>query len=401
MTTQRLYIENPYQTEFTAEAVESMEEGGNPAVVLNRSCFYPESGGQPWDTGTINGVPVRQVIEKKGKVLHVMEHTLEGRQVEGRIDWNRRFDHMQQHAGQHVLSQAFCRIVEGKTLSFHLGEEASTVEIGIRSISEDCIREVEDLSNRVVMEDRPILSSLVEEGAAEGIPLRKPPVKSGTLRIVEIKDFDFTACGGTHPRRTGEIGLIKITGWEKIRNNLRFQFLCGWRALRDYCLKNQVLLEASRMFSAAPEDMTAVLEKYQIEMKELKKENRKLRRERSRLEADEIIRAAEKRMIRKIFPGKSPEEVRFLALNIIRNQGFCVLFGIPLPDRVHIILARSEDLDIDMRELMAEISAKIEVKGGGRPSLVEMSGEKTGLLDEALAAAAGRASDMISGKKPR
>ncbi len=391
MPTQRLYIDNPYQIEFTAQVTERRTFDNHPAVVLDQTCFYPESGGQPWDTGKLNGIQVIQVIEDGDKILHVLERELSDNTVTGQIDWERRFNHMQQHAGQHVLSQAFFQIAAGETVSFHLGEDYSTVEIDTRGVTSDQLREIEDTANRVVMENVPIRSSLVDENDIERIPLRKPPAKSGTLRIIEVDNFDHSACGGTHPQRTGEIGLIKITGSENIRNNVRFQFLCGWRALRDYRLKNDVLMETAQKLSSAPQDLPVMLEKNQMETKELRKENKNLRSELARLEAEEIARTAGGGVVPRIFPDKSPEELRFTALNIIRNKGFCVLFGIPLEERVHIILARSEDVDLDMRELMAEISSEIEVKGGGRPSLVEMSGEKTDRLAAVLSKAAAHA----------
>jgi alanyl-tRNA synthetase len=279
-----------------------------------------------------------------------------------------------------------------------LGEDDSTVEIGIRSIPEEQLREIEDLANRIVWENRSILSKLVPEEEAEQIPLRKPPAKSGTLRIIEMEKFDYSACGGTHPRSTGEIGLIKVTGWERIRDNLRFTFLCGKRSLRDYRMKNDVLLETARMLSSSPEDVPDLLEKNNTEMKELKKENKNLRSELSRMEAEELIRTEKNGVIRRIFPDKSPEEARFLALNIIREPGFCIIAGLPLPERIHIILARSEDVNVDMREVMAVISSRIEVKGGGRPSLVEMSGKKIPELEDVLAEAAEYAERKISEK---
>lgn len=395
MPTQRLYIDNPYQIEFTAQVTERRTYDNHPAVVLDQTCFYPESGGQPWDTGKLNGIHVIQVIEDGDTILHVLEGELEDNAVTGQIDWERRFDHMQQHAGQHVLSQAFYKVVQGETLSFHLGEESSTVEIGIRQISPEQLLEIEDESNRIVLENLPIISSLVGENEAEKLPLRKPPTKSGTLRIIEVKDFDFSACGGTHPRSTGEIGLIKITGSENIRNNIRFHFLCGWRALRDYRLKNSVLAETAQMLSSAPADLPVMLEKLQGELKEIKRDNKNLRSELARLESEDIIRSAGKGVVRKVFPEKSPEEARFIALNIIRSPGFCVIFGLPMPERVHIILARSEDVNVDMREVMTIISGEIEVKGGGRPSLVEMSGEKTERLEDVLNKAVSYAENQL------
>lgn len=385
--TKRLYFDDPYKTHFEAVIVEKRSYEGKPAVILDQTLFYPESGGQPCDKGVINGITVINVIEDEGKILHVLEKDIDEEKVKGTIDWETRFDHMQQHSGQHVLSQVFHRFLKGKTMSFHLGEEISTVEIDIRKISEEEIESVEKQANDIVFENREIQCTFVPDTRIHEIPLRKPPVKTGELRIVEIQDFDHTACGGTHPRRTGDIGLIKILKWERIRDNLRFEFVCGNRALKDYRMRTSVLRDVTNRFSSGETDLMDVVEKLFQDYKAQKKRNRQLQESLSVYEAKEIVEQAEGRVIKKIFQDKSVEEARLLALNIIKTSEHIVLFGLRLAERVHLVLACPENIGLDMRELVSVISPIIGGKGGGRPSLVEISGSLPDRLLDAMDAA--------------
>jgi alanyl-tRNA synthetase len=247
--TRRLYFEDAYLAEFDAEVMERTERDGRPAVVLDRTAFYPESGGQPWDTGKLGGAAVLEVLDLDGVILHVLDKAIEAGPVPGRVDWPGRFDRMQQHTGQHILSQAFWEVLKGETRSFHLGPEVSTLEIGLGAVAEAELDKVEDRANTVVWEDREVKTYFVPEERIDEVPLRRPPKKQGLLRVVEVDGFDYSACGGTHVRRTGEIGGIKIVGAEKIRGNLRFDFLCGGRALRDYREKDRSARKLAGTFS--------------------------------------------------------------------------------------------------------------------------------------------------------
>jgi len=202
--------------------------------------------------------------------------------------------------------------------------------------------------------------------------------------VVEVADFDYSACGGTHPRRTGEIGLIKILKQERIRSNLRFEFVCGYRALRDYTHKNNVLGQAAASFSVGESDLIAAIEKLRVESKSQKRNLRKLQEQTAQMEAQEIITTEDERIILRLFTEKTAPEMRLLALNLIRHPGIAVVFGITVENNAHVILARSEDLDYDLRELVPDISSEIDGKGGGRPSLVEMAGSNPTGLKSAL-----------------
>ena len=386
--TKRLYFEDAYLTEFEAEVVERTEREGRPAVVLDRTAFYPESGGQPWDRGELGGSAVVEVRDLDGAILHVLDRPVEGRRLRGRVDWPTRFDHMQQHTGQHVLSQAFWEVLKGDTRSFHLGPEVSTLEIGLAPASDADLDKVEDRANAIVWEDRAVKISFVPEDRIDEVPLRRPPKKSGLLRVVEVDGFDFSACGGTHVRRTGEIGAIKLVGAEKIRGNLRFGFLCGARALRDYRTKDRAVRTLAASFSCAEAGVGAQVAKLGADHKALKKRARKLEERLAAFEAAEVVRAASGRVVTGLLEDRTPDEARFLALSVIRSGEFAVAYGAPGEGQGHLIAARSESIAADLRQLVPIIAAVLPVKGGGGPSLVELVTPEAGRLREAVDAAA-------------
>jgi len=382
--TQRLYFDNPYQVKFEARVVMRGIQDGRPALILDQTCFYPESGGQPSDKGTINGVKVIGVLEKGERIVHLLEEDIPEDEIKGKIDWTTRFDYMQQHSGQHILSQSFYELLEGETLSFHLGEELSTVEIDIREIHDEEIEKVERRANEIVFQDREIKLYFVPEEKSKEIPLRKPPQKKGLIRVVEVSDFDYSACGGTHCRRTGEIGMVKILKWERIRNNLRFDFLCGQRALKDYTWKNRILRQLARQFTVSELQVLSSVEKLFSDTKSQRKRLRKMQEKTAQFEAQEIIGKTKEKIIKEIWTEKTPEEAKFLALNIARRGDFVVLYALKREKSGHFILAASENLNLDMRELVPLITPLIKGKGGGSPYLVEIAGEETENIKLAL-----------------
>jgi len=386
--TRRLYYEDAYLLEFAAEVVTRTEHEGRPAVALDATAFYPESGGQPWDKGTLNGVEVLKVIDIDGMILHVLEAEIAAGPAHGRIERSTRFDHMQQHTGQHVLSQAFRELLKGETLSFHMGADVSTLEIGLKSISDAECDRVEDRANAVVWEDREVKTYFVPEERIGEVPLRRPPKKQGLLRVVEVDGFDYSACGGTHVRRTGEIGLIKLAGIEKIRGNLRFEFFCGGRALRDYRGKDRTARKLAAALSCSTADVAGQVEKVLAEGKILKKRAKQREERLAAFEAAEIVRNVRGPLISGVLEDKTPEEARFLALNIIKSGEFAVVYGTATESPAHLIVARSESLKTDLRQLVPVIGALVPVKGGGGPSLVELVTGETARLREAVDAAA-------------
>lgn len=389
--TKRLYFEDAYRSEFEAEVVERLIHENRPALVLDQTCFYPESGGQPWDQGTVEGIAILKVVEDGEKILHISESEISSSKVSGRIDWRIRFDHMQQHSGQHILSQAFHEILGGETLSFHLGPSASTLEIGIGKVAEEDVERIERRANEVVFENREVKTYFMPEAKIHEIPLRRPPKKEGLIRVVEMDAFDYSACGGTHCRRTGEVGLIKITKWERIRDNLRFEFLCGWRAWRDYVLKNQVIRQLSGQFSVKEADVPAAVARLAEESRAAKKQAKRSEEKLAVFEAQEFVKNAESKIIKKFFVDKSPEGAKFLALNIIRQGELVVLFGAKSESRTHVIFACAESLKFDVRRLIPVVSPMIDGRGGGSRSLVEIAGNPAADLKAVLE----RAEDFV------
>lgn len=246
--TDRLYYTDPFSREFDATVI-GVESAQPPTVFvrvrLDRTCFYPTSGGQPFDMGTLDGSSVVDVVdEDEAGITHIVESRLGpvdpaagpdpvlriGDRVHGTIDWVRRFDHMQQHTGQHVLSAAIVRLFDVPTVSFHLGAEASTIDLA-RELTAREIAAAEEEANRIVWEDRPVTIRFVSAEEASTLPLRKEPARTGVLRLIEVEHFDLSACGGTHVARTGQIGMIAITAWERFKGGHRLEFHCGGRAL--------------------------------------------------------------------------------------------------------------------------------------------------------------------------
>ncbi len=382
--TKRLYFDNPYQIEFEANVVKNLSHEGNPAIVLDKTCFYPEGGGQPADKGTLDGIPVIHVFEKDDQIIHVLEKDVSSDAVKGEIDWNTRFDHMQQHAGQHILSQCFVQLFDAATRSFHLGEETATLEVDMRNMSEEKAERAERLANDLVFQNKEIKTRFYRDEDIANIQLRRPSKKTGDIRVVEVSDFDHTACGGTHPRSTGEIGTIKILRWERIRENVRLEFICGIRALQDYARKHRDMKTLSNSLTVDDKEVITSFEKIKSDLKMQKRINRKMQEKIIQHEAVDIMQRAEGKLIKRIFTDRSQEEIRLLALLTIRKGEFVALFGLKNGDRVHVFLACSESLGLDMRELVPLVSPLIEGKGGGRSSLVEISGKKKENLEQAL-----------------
>ncbi len=380
----RLYYEDAYLQEFTARVVGRVNREGFPVVILDRTAFYPESGGQPHDTGWLNEVRVIRVEEEEGLILHFLEKEITSEEVAGKIDWPRRFDHMQQHTGQHILSQAFYELLKGETLSFHLGQEDSTVEIGLPAIKDEALGRVEELANRIAFSNLEVKNYFLSDEEVSRIPLRKPPKKAGLIRVVEIAGFDYSACGGTHCRQTGEVGLIKILKQEKIRGNLRFSFVCGFRALREFEKRRSWLQGTARLFSSEESEVFSCAEKNLAELKNLKKKQKKLEEKLSQYEAREILNSNQSKIIRGLFSEKSPEEIKYLALHLVHQAEVMTALAALGQDHFHLVLAASDKIGVDLREVLKELRGKIELKGGGSSTLVELVGIKKERAEEAL-----------------
>jgi len=278
VSSERLYYDDAYTTRFAAKVAARESRDGREAVELEATYFYPESGGQEADRGTLAGARVIDVQDDdSGRVWHLLEEGAGALEpaVEGVVDWARRFDHMQQHTGQHVLSAAFERVLGAHTVSSRLGERG-TIEVERADVDWREVERVEDAANAVVWEDREIVRHWVDEDDLARFDLRKPPPRDragagGRIRIVEIPGWDASPCGGTHTRRTGEIGAIKVVRWERVRGHLRFEFLCGARALRDHAWRTEALVEGARRRTLGDRELLTHLERAAEERDELRK----------------------------------------------------------------------------------------------------------------------------------
>ncbi|MBC7473499.1 MAG: alanyl-tRNA editing protein, partial [Candidatus Sericytochromatia bacterium] len=261
--TEKLYYNEPHTLEFTANVTDIISYNNNYAIFLDKTYFYPTSGGQPFDTGYIGTAKIVDVFEKDGKVFHISESSLEKNSFPAKIDYYRRLEHLQHHTGQHLLSQAFIQIIKAPTISFHLGLETATIEIVIKDLNIEQVNEVEDLANNIIYENRKINVHYVDESEVNNLNLRKPPKKKGDqgVRIIEIENFDMSACGGTHAQSTGELGMIKIIGWEKYKGNIKVEFICGRRALLDYRFKNIAIKNIANKFSTKDNQIEEIITK--------------------------------------------------------------------------------------------------------------------------------------------
>ncbi|NTU65634.1 MAG: alanyl-tRNA editing protein, partial [Chloroflexi bacterium] len=263
---------------FQARVADRLEVNGRPAVLLDRTAFYPEGGGQPSDRGTLNRVAVVdvQTREADDEVLHVLSTPLAEDEVTGTVDHARRFDLMQQHTGQHILSQAFIHTANAETISFHLNpdpnEGALTIDLNTAAVTPQEIDRAEDFANTIVYENRPVIARFVNDEDLPALPLRKPPQVDQAVRIVEIQGFDWSACGGTHVARTGEVGLIKIVKLEKRGAETRVEFRCGHRALIDYRRKHQLINQVASDLTIGFWELDQAIGRMQAEAKAARKQ---------------------------------------------------------------------------------------------------------------------------------
>jgi alanyl-tRNA synthetase len=372
--TERLYYSDSYLWRFSARVLELRHQGS--AVVLDRTAFYPASGGQPHDTGTVNGIRVLNVEEDDGgRIVHHLAAPLEAEIVEGVVDEARRFDHMQQHSGQHLLSAVFEELFHYPTLSFHLGPAASTIELGAPEISDSQLADAEKRANRLIAENRAL--TVTFEDAAQTQGLRKASEREGTLRIVNIAGLDRSACGGTHVRATGEIGVILLRGLEKIRGNTRLEFLCGLRAVARSRQEHLALTRIGRGLSAAPLDTPELVAQLQDQAKEADKQRRKLALEiATYVGRQQYLECAPgpdgiRRRLERHERGPLPEDVRSRATAFTAgpNAVFVALTSEPAT----VLLAASADSGLHAGNKLKELLAAVGGRGGGGATMAQGS----------------------------
>lgn len=382
MTT-RLYYTNTYQTEFTAQVTTVTTVNGQPAVILDQSCFYPTSGGQPNDTGVLGGKRVLDVmVNEQGEVLHLLAEPLAPEQVweplAGRIDWPRRYDHTQQHSGQHLLSQLFYQRFGFETVAVHFGAIESTLDLATADITSAQIDAIEQDAMQLVYAALPIKAYFVSDEELHTIPLRRPPKVTGTIRIVEIDGFDYSACGGTHCRTTAEIGPIKLTKVERRRGQVRITFLCGQRAWQDYRVKHSLITAAANLFSNEITQVPALVERNLGQIKELQQTIDGLQEDLLRAEAVQLLAAAPiingYRLLSSQFTDKEVNLVKRLAMQVQQQQSALCLFSVLQGEKATLIFTRTADLALHVGNLLRDVLREVGGKGGGREDFAQGGG---------------------------
>ncbi len=406
--TDRLYYRDAYLREFDARVTRLGRRDNRTLITLDRTAFYPTSGGQPFDTGTLSGFRVLDVNdEDDGSISHVIEAPANlqrpalaiDQPVHGTIDWVRRFDHMQQHTGQHVLSAAFDRLAGVRTVSFHLGGASATIDLA-REVSPSEIEAAESEANHIVWEDRDVSIRFVSAEEAASLPLRKTPARSGTLRLIDIEAFDLSACGGSHVSRTGAIGIIGVASSERFKGGQRIEFVCGGRALGRFRSLRDTVASAGRLLSAGADDLPATIERLQAEAKAHKRGVSDLQEELARYRAEELASSAEAVRLEPaaIATGAATTLVHLvaraidadanglktLATAVTRKPGFLVTLVSPARPAL-IVVSRSSDVTVNANSVLSALLARFGGRGGGKADVAQ-GGGLDGTSDEILAA---------------
>jgi alanyl-tRNA synthetase len=379
----RLFYQDSYIKSFTSEVVtKGKDKDDNDYIVLEQTAFYPTGGGQPHDIGTIENIKVLNVEEVEGEIRHFLENELDDgiSSVQGVIDWERRFDHMQQHAGQHILSAAFEQLFGYKTIGFHLGNETITIDLETEILLESEALLVEELANQIIVENRLIETKWVTEEELVNYNLRKETSVKEDIRLVIIPNFDYNGCGGTHPRATGEVQVIKILGWERQKKKVRVEFVCGNRVLKQLNQKNKVLMELTKLLNAPEKDMQQAVIRLIENSRSMQKELEQSREELLHYEARSLARISKNeagyKIISEVFQNRSIQDLQKLARMILtEDKESIVILVSENENRIQLVCARGTLENISMKKLMGTALSHINGKGGGSDSFAQGGGE--------------------------
>ncbi|PEG15736.1 alanyl-tRNA editing protein [Bacillus toyonensis] len=387
---QKLYYIDAYTKDFTTKIIkQDYDKEDNLYVVLNETAFYPTGGGQPYDTGTLNGTLVTNVEEVNGEIRHFIAEQLETAEVEGKINWERRFDHMQQHAAQHILSAAFWDHFNIPTIGFHLGKETVTIDLETENLPAETIEKAVQIANNIVFENHPIRIQWMNLEEAKTLPLRKEPTLTENIRVVIIENFDYNGCGGTHPRHTGEVGLIQVLNWERNKGGIRLTFIAGWRTLKLMGQQQQIMKDVSKQLNSSETDIPAKVAQLLISQKENEKAIQTMNEKLLFAEANELLQQPAEIhagfLISKVFTNRSMQEVAKLSAIIIEQQEHAITyFVIENDDKLQCILACGKTVTLDMNALLKDALPAIEGKGGGNKKSARGGGKAIMSGDEFL-----------------
>lgn len=383
MKTEKLYYQDPYLGRFTASILhKGKDEQGQFYVVLDQTAFYPTGGGQPHDTGTLDDIEVYDVVEIDGKIRHYLNGTLDkDQECVGEIDWERRLDHMQQHAGQHILSAAFEEEYGYKTVSFHLGKELCSIDLATDLLTKEEALAVENIANIIIIENRPIETRWVTKDELIHYRLRKEVSVSQNIRLVIIPDFDYNGCGGTHPNSTGQVGSIEILHWENHKKHTRLYFVCGKRVRHQLHEKHQVIQGLTAILSTPQEQLIEATKRVIEQTRELENTVKDLKLQLIDYEAASLMEKCTNqigfRLIEQVFENRTMPEIQQLAKNITaKSTNTLVFFVNETIDKLQIVCACGSDVPMKMNQVLKQVLPRINGKGGGTDTIAQGGGEK-------------------------
>ncbi len=377
-SSKKIYQENSYLTDLKAKVLSCNKTNDTYEVILDNTIFYPHmSGGQPKDEGTLNGLKVLNVIENNDEIIHYISEPVSGI-VNLSVDFVTRFDYMQQHTGQHILSCAFDDLYNAKTVGFHLSSDYTTIDLDI-SLTEDMIKNAELYANSIIYENPAVTARTLPYDEAISLNLRKPPLKLDYLRIIEIQDRDLIACSGTHVKSAGEVGIIKIVKLEKYKTGTRLEFLCGKRALKDYILKNDDINKLSALLTCRSDMIYDNLDKIKTENKDLKRNIINLKNKINDYIVKDLKESAE--IINDIhfvfqqLDDVDPKDLRFISSKAVEDKNFIAVLISESDGLCSVCLAQSENLNYDLKYIFESCKVILNLKGGGNNRLMQGTGD--------------------------
>jgi alanyl-tRNA synthetase len=392
--TDRLYYSDCYLLNFRARVVRTLPDPRGARVYLDCTAFYPESGGQPSDRGTLAGIPVLDVIDEGDEVAHILAESPAQKAVEGAIDGERRFDHMQQHTGQHLLSAAFERTGGYKTVSFHLGASSSTIDLDSDRVGAQQILDAEELANSVVFDNRAVQIFFRPSAEAQQLDLRKPTFREGDIRLVEVAGFDLSACGGTHTGGTGGVGIICVRKVERTKGLTRVEFVCGRRALRRARQDYAILSKAAQFLSTGLENVPEMVARQAQDLRDVSKSVQTLVEDLAELEAAQLWKQAPEkagvRVVQCVLPSTEGKKARLIAHAVAKQAAATALIGVN-GTPTGLIFAQSPGGKANLSEVMKQTVAKFGGKGGGTHDFAQGGG----LPENQLAAALSFAESLL------
>jgi len=372
--TMKLYYQDSEISEAMVEVIKTGKDKAGSYAVLDQSCFYPEGGGQPADTGNIGPANVLDVQTVEGEIRHYTDVELPKERFAAKLDWRKRWDHMQQHAGQHVLSALFDDVYGLKTQSFHLGKERVSIDLDLDTVTKEQLQEVEKMANETIRQGLAIAAYWVNPAEAKELNLRKPPAVEGDIRLVEIEGVDLNPCGGTHPKNTTDIGLLKIISTEKAKGGTRVYFLCGNRALTYFNFLMDTTDKLVVQLNAPASELSQAAGALLAEKATADKTIKILQEQLLNLEAEAIL--PDDGVVEKLFEDRPIKELQQLARYVIsRHHAATVLFISRSGDDVRFVCAKGEQAPGDMREVLKQLLALTDGKGGGNPQFAQGGGK--------------------------